>query len=174
MLALNVSGITPHEEARIKYAYELLDEHCELVFVATTREQADQPALRAFPQIFDSFHLPGIVGGLLSALRTCRNVAWLAVQGAAFGLNRQTVAHLIVNRNPDRKATVLLNADMKGVSPEPIAIFEPSFYPVLLDWVKQGVTGLQEIFARAAADIELLPPAEALGSSQRAGEGKRF
>jgi len=112
-------------ESQLQRAYRMVADHCENTFISSRREQADEAEYLKFPQVFDSCGDVGPMGGILSALRTCPGVAWLIVACDLPRLDPGTIAHLIINRNPEKIATAFISSH-DGL-PEPLcAIYEPA------------------------------------------------
>lgn len=148
-----------HGEPEVSRLYKLLDSHCELVFLSSRRDQADNSVLACFPQIFDAFPFGGPMNGLLSAMRAAPLAAWLVVPCDLPRLTAKTIAHLIVNRNPDKSVTAFIGS--RDDLPEPLcAIYEPAARRFLLKAVDEGLYSLRGALIRNADQVELLAPLE--------------
>lgn len=148
-----------HGVPQARRTYELLDTHCELVFLSSRKEQGDLPGYVDFPQIFDAFPFESPLNGILSALRAGPCAAWLVAACDLPYLTPKTVEHLIVNRNPDKWATAFISV-YDGL-PEPLcAIYEPAAYEPLMACVNEGILCPRQALARAGEAVELLAPLE--------------
>lgn len=141
-----------HGNSQREHLYKLLSKYCEKTFVSCNQKQA--AAISAnLPVIQDSFLHLGPIGGILSALQSNPDAAWLAVACDLPYLSDKTIEYLVQNRNPSKVATAFL--DPKGEFPEPlVAIWEPKSYPVLLQFLSQGFSCPRK--ALINSDIELL------------------
>ncbi|MBL7817770.1 MAG: NTP transferase domain-containing protein [Saprospiraceae bacterium] len=110
-----------------------------------------------YETITDTFLDLGPYGALLSAFRQDPNAAWLAVACDLPLLDESTLEFLIENRNEHKIATSFRSPESKEGFPEPlIAIWEPSAYPVLLQFLAQGINCPRKVLINS--DIELLTP----------------
>lgn len=110
-----------HGKPQLDVCFELLGEVCEKVFVST---RADQPR-PGFPTILDPPEASGPITGILAALQSDSQHAWLAIGCDLPNLNRATLDYLIKHRNASKIATAFISAN-DGL-PEPLcAIYEPA------------------------------------------------
>ena len=138
-------------------AYDLLAEHCENVFLSSRADQADLPGYVEFPQILDCCGKIGPTGGILSAQRTCPGAAWLVLACDLPFLDRKTLAHLILNRNPEKIATAFIS--MYDSLPEPLCtIWEPASENVLRESIEKDVLCPRKALINAQSRVELLAP----------------
>lgn len=144
---LNYHGVSQRE-----HWYELLSKHCKQTYISCNAEQA--VALGAtLPFIQDNFLHLGPIGGILSALQTDPNAAWLTIACDLPYLTETTIEYLIANRNPSKTATAFL--DPNGEFPEPlITLWEPKSYLVLLQFLSQGYSCPRKVLINS--DIQLL------------------
>jgi molybdopterin-guanine dinucleotide biosynthesis protein A len=144
--SLNYHGTTQRE-----YLYNLLSKHCD-TYVSCNHDQALE--LEAdFKIIEDTFLNLGPVGGILSALQSDPDSAWLTVACDLPYLSDKTIRYLVNNRNPYKTATAF--RDVNGALPEPlITIWEPRSYTVLLQFLAQGYSCPRKVLINA--DIHLL------------------
>jgi len=150
-------GEHPSEAAPDRQAFDILDEHCELAFLSSRKDQLDLAGHVEFPQIVDGFEDLGAMGGILSALRTCPEAAWLVVARNEPDLDLIRVGHLIVNRNPEQAITAYVNAG-DGLPNPFCAIYEPRARDLLLACVNKGMTNLRRVLAQVGSQVELLAP----------------
>ncbi len=145
--SLDYRGISQRE-----YLYGLLSKQCKKTFISCNDKQASDIA-ENLPIIPDSFLDLGPMGGILSALQTHPDAAWLTIACDLPYLSERTIEYLVQNRNPSKTATAFL--DTAGEFPEPlITIWEPKSYAVLLQFLSQGYSCPRK--ALINSDIELL------------------
>ncbi|MCC2545556.1 NTP transferase domain-containing protein [Hymenobacter sp. BT175] len=142
-----------HGAEQREHAAALLARVCTDVHVSCRPDQvADLPAgLLPLP---DRFLGLGPVGGILSALQTDPDAAWLVVACDLPFLSAATLQHLVAHRNGSKVATAFQSPD--NGFPEPlITIWEPQSYGVLLRFLALGYSCPRK--ALINSDIELLP-----------------
>ncbi|SHI38173.1 Molybdopterin-guanine dinucleotide biosynthesis protein A [Hymenobacter daecheongensis DSM 21074] len=141
-----------HGQEQREYAASLLANVCTDVHVSCRPDQvADLPAgLLPLPDRF--LHL-GPLGGILSALQTDPNAAWLVVACDLPFLSEATLRHLVQHRNSAKVATAFQSPENEF--PEPlITIWEPRSYGVLLRFLGLGYSCPRK--ALINSDVELL------------------
>jgi len=132
----------------------LLAEFCPDVRVSVRPDQAAElPAgLQPLP---DTFLGLGPLGGILSAFQADPNAAWLVLACDLPFLTRETLEHLVTNRQPARLATSFRSP--WDEFPEPlVSIWEPRSYGQLLRFLSLGYSCPRK--ALINSDIELLAP----------------
>ncbi|MFT3750687.1 MAG: NTP transferase domain-containing protein [Agriterribacter sp.] len=143
-----------HGKEQKYYAADLLHPFCEEVFISCREDQQKNidPAYKTLP---DSFLNMGPLGGILSALRSQRDKAWLVIACDLPLLNRETIAFLIANRDTEKTATAY-KSPHDGL-PEPlITIWEPESYPVMLEFLGRDITCPRK--ALMNSDVKILQP----------------
>lgn len=146
-----------HGSSQREHVYRLLSKFCEKTFISCNALQAEEIA-NSLPVIRDSFLNLGPTGGILSALQTNPNAAWLTVACDLPYLSEKTIQYLADNRNPSKTATAFL--DPQGEFPEPlITIWEPKSYSILLQFLSQGYSCPRKVLINS--DIELLKARDA-------------
>lgn len=111
----------------------------EQVYLSCRAGQA--AAFAPEPVIADTFLDLGPMGAILSAFREQPDVAWLVLACDLPLLDAGTVGHLLTQRQPSAVATAFRQPDSEQGFPEPlIAVWEPRSYPVLLQFLAQGVS----------------------------------
>jgi len=144
-------NLSYHGVSQREYLYNLLLEYCDKAFVSCNAAQA--AALMELPAIEDTFLGLGPMGGILSAMQSDPNAAWLTVACDLPYLSQKTISFLVQNRNPSKNATAFLDA--KGTFPEPlVTIWEPKSYLLLLQFLAQGYSCPRKVLINS--DIELL------------------
>ncbi|UEG53582.1 NTP transferase domain-containing protein [Mucilaginibacter daejeonensis] len=118
------------------HVYEMLNKHCAGTYVSYD-DIASIDDNESIPVITDSFLGLGPLGGILSAMRTDPNSAWLTVACDLPFLSAETLEYLVAHRDTSKVATCFM--DSNGKFPEPlITIWEPRAYAVLLQFLAQG------------------------------------
>jgi molybdenum cofactor guanylyltransferase len=139
-------------------AYELLARCCRQVFLSSRR---DQPAQQGLPQIYDVVDNIGPMGGILSALTTHPDKAWLVLACDLPFLTESTLQYLIARRDPLRLATAYRSAH--DGKPEPLcAIYEPAIADRLREFVARGELCPRKALTVLDALLLDLPDARAL------------
>lgn len=143
-----------HDLDQRQHTAALLAEFCPDVRVSVRPDQAaDLPAgLAPLP---DTFLGLGPLGGILSAFQADPNAAWLVLACDLPFLTRDTLEHLVTNRQPARLATSYKSP--WDEFPEPlVSIWEPRSYGQLLRFLSLGYSCPRK--ALINSDIELLSP----------------
>jgi len=144
-------GLRYHVISQREYLCELLGKYCKSSFVSCNPQQAAE--IVSLPLIQDRFLELGPLGGILSALQTDPNAAWLTVACDLPYLSENTIDFLVRHRNPSKIATAFFEPN--GEFPEPlVTIWEPKSYPVLLQFLSQGYSCPRK--ALINSDVELL------------------
>lgn len=134
-----------------EYLTNLLAGYCENVFVSA-RDEA-QAAEYNNDVITDKFIGLGPYGGILSAMQSNPNSAWLVVAVDLPYLDEATISNLVTNRNTSKAATCFI--DPKNEFPEPlITIWEPRAYPILLEFLAKGYSCPRK--ALINSDVEVI------------------
>lgn len=122
---------------QVRFASSLLEAFCERVFVSNRAEQAAQPAFDGLEQIHDRFVDFGPMGGILSAMHTHPQAAWLVLGCDLPFVDGATLRKLIAERDPLLQATCYLSAH-DGL-PEPLcALYEPRYRRRLHQFLADG------------------------------------
>ena len=142
------------------------------VFISCRAEQAATFAPQSV--ISDSFLDLGPMGAILSAFRAFPDAAWLVLACDLPLLDVDTLRFLLEQRRPSAPATAFRQppaapgwgngADTKGTGfPEPlVAIWEPKSYPVLLQFLAQGVSCPRKVLINSNTHLLDAPAPEAL------------
>lgn len=134
---------------------DILKAQCEEVFISC---RADQQAeiLEGYRSLPDTFLDLGPYGGILSALRSQPDRAWLVVACDLPLLDADTIQFLIANRNRKTIATTF-KSPHDGL-PEPlITIWEPESYPVLLSFLAKQYSCPRKVLLNSETTV-LEPP----------------
>ncbi len=149
-----------HGKAQRYYAADLLNSFCAETFISCRPEQEKdiETGYRALP---DSFLDMGPFGGILTALRSQRNRAWLVVACDLPLLNEATLRFLVANRDAKKIATTY-QSPHDGL-PEPlVTIWEPDSYPALLHFLGKGNTCPRKVLMNNEVLVLHAPQPEAL------------
>jgi molybdopterin-guanine dinucleotide biosynthesis protein A len=139
-------SIAYHGMTQRAYMFEMLSRFCGHVYLSDNTKTG-------FETIEDTFTGLGPFGGILSAMQSNPNAAWLTVACDLPYLTADTLDYLVKQRNPSKLATAFLDSDDKF--PEPlITIWEPRAYPVMLQFLAQGYSCPRKVLINT--DIELL------------------
>lgn len=143
-----------HGKEQRYFAADLLTPFCDEVFISCRQDQLENfdPNYNA---LTDTFLNMGPFGGILSALRTQRDAAWLVVACDLPLLDKKSLEFLIENRNIEKAATTY-ESPFDGL-PEPlITIWEPKSYPLLLNFLGSGITCPRKVLINS--DTLILKP----------------
>jgi molybdopterin-guanine dinucleotide biosynthesis protein A len=99
------AGLLYHGRPQAQHVADLLRVHCESVFVSCRTDQADAPAFAGLPQIHDRYADLGPLAGILSALDTHPEAAWLVAACDLPYLDAAAVHALVSGRDPEAYAT---------------------------------------------------------------------
>ncbi|WP_313003331.1 NTP transferase domain-containing protein [Chryseobacterium gleum] len=143
-----------HGKEQRYFAADLLTPFCDEVFISCRQDQLENfdPNYNA---LTDTFLNMGPFGGILSALRSKRDTAWLVVACDLPLLDEKSLEFLIENRNIEKAATTY-ESPFDGL-PEPlITIWEPKSYPLLLNFLGSGITCPRKVLINS--DTLILKP----------------
>jgi molybdopterin-guanine dinucleotide biosynthesis protein A len=145
-MQVDKGSIAYHGMTQRAYMVEMLSRFCAHVYLSDN-------AKTGFETIEDTFTGLGPFGGILSAMQSNPNAAWLTVACDLPYLTADTLDYLVKHRNPSKLATAFLDSDNKF--PEPlITIWEPRAYPTMLQFLAQGYSCPRKVLINN--DIELL------------------
>jgi molybdopterin-guanine dinucleotide biosynthesis protein A len=127
-----------HGKEQRYYMADMLEPFCEEVFISCRTEQEKEIDPK-YKTLTDTFLNLGPYGGILTALRSQRDKAWLVIACDLPLMNEETLRYLIEHRDPKEIATTY-ESPYDGF-PEPlIAIWDPGSYAVLLNFLGKGIT----------------------------------
>ncbi len=140
-MGVDKSTIDYHGRPQRDFLLQLLDKLTAGAFLSCHPERMPE---EKYPVIKDSFLDLGPYGGVLSAFRSDPNSAWLAVACDLPLVDDTTIAALIAERDFSKMATCF--HDPSTGLPEPmITIWEPRAYPVLLQFLGEGISCLRKV-----------------------------
>ncbi len=155
------AALSYHGRPQLEWAYELLSEVCAATFVSVRPDQRDEATRSRFPQIVDRQPGSGPIAGIAAALQEHPKAAWLIVACDLPFLTRQTLQHLVANRDPQRVATAYRSAH--DSLPEPLcAIWEPVARDAVLTYMQSGKQCPRKFLINSNALLLDLPDARAL------------
>lgn len=143
-----------HGKEQRYFAADLIAPFCEEVFISCRQDQLENfdPGYKA---LTDTFLNMGPFGGILSALRSRRDTAWLVVACDLPLLDPKSLEFLLRSRDPEKAATTY-ESPFDGL-PEPlITIWEPKSYPLLLHFLGMGITCPRKVLINS--DTLILKP----------------
>lgn len=145
-----------HGDTQRAHVYHLLEPFCIDVFLSCNAAQYPEAASGALNALEDRFTGIGPMGGILTAMQSDPDAAWLAVACDLPFLNREALGYLVQHRNPAKFATAFYN-EQEGF-PEPmVALWEPRSYPLLLQWLARGYSCPRKALINAPIELVQLP-----------------
>lgn len=148
------------EVPQSQYCYELLQKHCQEVFVSAPAGQGRDEELGDLPRIPDVFLGFGPMGAILSAMAARPDAAWLVLACDLPFVETGLLTTLIQGRNPLRLATAFVSANGR---PEPLcAVYEPKSVFAFHRSMAQGSYRLHKVLEDSAAQLLPAPNPEAL------------
>ncbi|WP_312512504.1 NTP transferase domain-containing protein [Chryseobacterium culicis] len=144
-----------HGKEQKYYAADLLAPFCDEVYISCRQDQLEN-FNSEYNALTDTFLHMGPFGGILSALRSQRDKAWLVVACDLPLLDKNSLEFLIQSRDPEKAATTY-ESPFDGL-PEPlITIWEPKSYLLLLNFLGTGNTCPRKVLLNS--DTLILKPA---------------
>lgn len=138
-----------HGKPQREYVYDLLSGLCEEIYFSVRAEQQ----VIGKNVVEDRFVNMGPMGGILSALMTNPERAWLVVACDLPLVDSKTLQFLVNERNASKIATAFL--DPEAQFPEPlIAIWEPKSYAFLYHFLSLGYSCPRKVLINS--DIALI------------------
>lgn len=138
--ALDFRGI-PHAH----YLHDLLTAHCDRVFLSIRPDQSHVAELTAREHLVDRFQDLGPAGGILTAMTTYPDAAWLVLACDLPFVDDESITTLLRAREALRFATCFVRADGQ---PEPLcALYEPKARLRLFQLVALGRPRPRELLA---------------------------
>ncbi len=138
-----------HEKSQINFAMDMLENMNFKTYLSVRKEQE----VKNINIIEDTFLGLGPFGAICSAFQYDPNTAWLVLANDLPFVDEKIIQQLLQKRNPSKIATTI-----KGKSkdfPEPlITIWEPKAYPILLNYLSQGIPYPIKVLLNS--DVEIL------------------
>ena len=151
------------EKAAVRYHGKMQSEHClhllaaccEKSFLSIRKDQAEEPAFNGLPQIHDRFAQACPLNGILSAMETHPDAAWLVLGCDLPFVDERVIGLLVQNRDPSRRATAYRRRD--DALPEPMcAVYEPAMALILRRLMDEDCRSPR--MALAGEDVRLIDP----------------
>jgi molybdopterin-guanine dinucleotide biosynthesis protein A len=133
-----------HNKPQARYLYELVETFGMKTFLSCRKEQLDRQELSHLPSITDRFIDFGPLGGILSAMTSYPDKAWLVIACDLPLITFDKIQELIEARNYLKQATAYFNEERKQFEPL-FAIYEPRIYSRMLHFLGEGVTCPQKV-----------------------------
>lgn len=148
-------------ESQLKRAVGLLESQLEQVFISTRPEQDNDAERRKFQRIVDRYDDMGPLAGVLSAMDSNDQVAWLVLACDLPNADARTIAFLLEHCSDGHHATAFTSVH-DGL-PEPLcAIYRPAARPVIDDFVARGIVCPRKILLNSDAHLLAQPNPGAL------------
>jgi molybdopterin-guanine dinucleotide biosynthesis protein A len=144
--------INYHGISQVEFSYKLLKEFCSEVFVSCRKDQASLTHLENLPQIHDRFIDFGPLGGILSAMSTHRQAAWIVLACDLPMVNPEVIRTLLNERDAHQMATAFYHLDEKRFEPL-AALYEPKSYHRMLYFLAEGKTCPQKVLYNSEVKI---------------------
>ncbi|MDQ1089373.1 MULTISPECIES: NTP transferase domain-containing protein [unclassified Siphonobacter] len=140
-----------HDMPQWQYVQKLLQKVCERVYLSMN---PSQPSVSGELVITDQYAEQGPMGGLMSAIGTNSEVAWLVMAVDMPVVTEETLRFLSTHRNPACAATVYRTSDNQI---EPLlAIYEPSSFSSIHTLFEKKALSLQKFLG--TSDVTFLSP----------------
>jgi molybdenum cofactor guanylyltransferase len=155
-MKVDKASLEYHGEPQAQRAFRLLDSCCEKTLLSNRQEQKDRPGHTSLPQIHDSFHGIGPLGGILTAMEHQSEAAWLVLACDLPYINEETIHQLIQLRNAQKMATTFQHED--GTLEPLCSIYEPRIRNLLLKAYAENAFSLLQILLRG--DVQIVKPTD--------------
>jgi molybdenum cofactor guanylyltransferase len=127
-----------HGKPQREYVADMLESMGIEAYISCRQEQVE--AMNGYKTISDSFIDMGPAGAIMSAFLFDPNAAWVALACDLPLLTAGVVQNLMTQRNASAIATAYRSPENENGFPEPlIALWEPKAFPVLLQFLSQGI-----------------------------------
>ena len=137
-----------HGKSQRNFAVELLEELNIKTFLSVRKEQN----IKNTQVIEDVFLGLGPFGAICSAFQQNPNTAWLVIATDLPFVDKKIIELLLNNRNPSKIATAIQGNSKQF--PEPlITIWEPKSYPILLNYLAQGISCPRKVLINNDVEI---------------------
>ena len=152
-------------QSQLSAAVELLQRHLPKVFVSARADQADEPERRRFDLVIDRYDDMGPVAGILSAMDSDAEAAWLVVACDLPNIDDATIEKLLAAMATDEaKASefVAYRSNHDGL-PEPLcAIYLPRARAAIDDFVADGIVCPRKMLINSSTLLLEQPKRDAL------------
>ncbi len=135
-------------QSQLSIAVDLLARVLPKVYVSARKDQADETERSKFDQIIDRYDDMGPVAGILSALQSFPDVAWLVLACDLPNVDDDTIAKLIAAHTGEHPFTAYKSSH-DGL-PEPLcAIFSAQSRPIIEAFVADGIVCPRKMLIRS-------------------------
>jgi molybdopterin-guanine dinucleotide biosynthesis protein A len=137
------------------YLTDLLRPFCNEVYISQRQDQ--EAEINNYKTLSDSYTGIGPYGAILSAFLFQPDTPWLVVACDLPLLDKETIQHLLSNRNSNAIATTF-QSPFDGL-PEPlITIWEPGSREVLLSFLSNGYSCPRKVLIKNTDNVHILQP----------------
>jgi len=137
-----------HGKSQRNFAVEMLEKMHFKTFLSVRKEQEIEPDYT----IEDVFIGLGPFGAICSAFQQNPNTAWLVIATDLPFVDERVINLLLEKRNPSKIATAIQGKSKEF--PEPlITIWEPKSYPLLLNYLAQGISCPRKVLINSPVEI---------------------
>jgi molybdenum cofactor guanylyltransferase len=144
-----------HKSDQRTHVHQLLSTYCAETYVSCNAAQVTEVAGK-LPYLEDRFLNLGPKGGILTALQSNPNAAWLTVACDLPFLSAASLEYLVQHRDPTKMATAFY--DSEGKFPEPLlTIWEPRSYPQLLLFLSLGYSCPRKALINSEVKLLTIP-----------------
>jgi molybdopterin-guanine dinucleotide biosynthesis protein A len=148
-------------ETQLGRAVRLLRDHLDEVFVSARNDQSAETERARYPQIIDRYSDLGPIAGILSAMDSDPQAAWLVVACDLPNLDGATIRWLLDSRSMSQPFTAYRSSF--DALPEPLcAIYAPSSRSVIDAFVAAGIHCPRKIMIRSDTRLLDQPNPQAL------------
>jgi molybdopterin-guanine dinucleotide biosynthesis protein A len=143
-MGIDKALISYHGRPQAEYLYTLLEEVGLKTFISCREDQLERKEVRELSSISDRFVNFGPLGGILSAMATHPERAWLVVACDLPLVTAENIKELLRVRDPFKQATAFYNQEREQFEPL-FAIYEGTMYSRMLHFLSEGVTCPQKV-----------------------------
>jgi molybdenum cofactor guanylyltransferase len=149
LIRYDAQGAKPQAQV----TFDLLARFCSKTFISARPGQWSGQEIGYLPQIEDAFSGMGPLGGILSAMHSSPDAAWLVVACDLPFLNQSTVEYLLKHRNPFKFASCFQSQN--GDFPEPLCtVYEPKILNCFHQFLALGYRCPRKVLVNS--DVKLL------------------
>lgn len=139
---------------------DLLSEYLSKVYISCRADQVDNNN-DGYPALIDKQPNADSYGAIMSALQEHPDKAWLVVACDMPFIDKQSISHLIQQRDPSKIATAYFNPSNQ--LPEPmLAIWEPRSLTKLQQLAKTGVNCPRKALIKCSEETKLIKPIDVM------------
>lgn len=152
-MGIDKSTMLWHGVEQRYYVADMLKEYCDEVFISCRAEQ--EAEIKNYTTIPDAYTDLGPYGAILSAFKAYPDKTWLVVACDLPLLDKETLSHLVAQRDTSKMATTF-ESPYDGL-PEPlITIWEPKSYNILLSYIPEGYKCPRKALRNNPDDVKII------------------